>query len=48
MMFITKMKQLARSIVWWPGIDLENKVRHCECPGTKITSTRTTPPMGMT
>ncbi len=26
------MKQLARSIVWWPGIDkdLENKVRQCE------------------
>ena len=29
---VTKMKQLARSIVWWPGIDkdLENKVRQCE------------------
>ena len=44
---VTKMKQLARRIVWWPGIDkdLENKVRLC--PGTKITSIRTTPPMGM-
>ena len=29
---VTKMKQLARSIVWWPGIDkdLENKVSQCE------------------
>ena len=29
---VTKMKQLARSIVWWPGIDkdLENKVRQCK------------------
>ena len=29
---VTKMQQLARSIVWWPGIDkdLENKVRQCE------------------
>ena len=29
---ITKMKQLARSIVWWPRIDahIEIKVKHCE------------------
>ena len=29
---ITKMKQLARSIVWWPRIDahIETKVKHCE------------------
>ena len=29
---VTKMKQLARIIVWWPGMDkdLENKVRECE------------------
>ena len=29
---VTKMKQLARSIVWWLAIDqdLENKVRECE------------------
>ena len=42
---IARMKALARSVVWWPGVDaeLENKVKSC----TACQDTRNTPPKSL-
>lgn len=42
---ITRMKALARSIVWWPGMDkaLENKVRKCEICQTVLPAAQPVP-----
>ena len=48
---VTRMKRLARTVIWWPGLDsdIENKVQSCkECQiKSEVTSNGSTPPMGV-
>ena len=51
---VTRMKSIARSLTWWPGIDkdIEKTVQNCQpchqkSPASEVTSSSTTTPLGM-
>ena len=47
---ISKMKSLARSYIWWPGLDadIESEVQHCDmCQPPALPLLKHPPPMGV-